>query len=119
MWRAAGVISEKDRTLAGWPGQRRGVMVFALPGESTDTRHAAHNFFTQRCVLRKVTHMTSADIIKRLKAAGFTEVSVRGSHHKFRHENGRVVIVPHPKKDMPIGTARSIFKQAGIDWRSE
>jgi len=54
----------------------------------------------------------SRKIIKRLKSEGFEEVSVRGSHHKFRKDN-RVVIVPHPKKDLPLGTARSIAKQAG------
>jgi len=63
--------------------------------------------------------MKGADIIKRLLAAGFTEVSVKGSHHKLRHWSGCMVIVPHPKKDVPIGTVRSIFRQAGIDWRSE
>jgi predicted RNA binding protein YcfA (HicA-like mRNA interferase family) len=54
----------------------------------------------------------SRKIIKRLREEGFEEVSVRGSHHKFR--KGRIVlIVPHPKKDLPIGTAREIAKQAG------
>ncbi len=27
------------------------------------------------------------------------------------------VVVPHPRKDMPLGTLRSIFRQAGWDWR--
>jgi len=54
--------------------------------------------------------------LKRLKTAGWTEVSVRGSHHKLRNESGKVVIVPHPKKDLPIGTVKAIFKQAGLDW---
>ncbi|MEI6335246.1 MAG: type II toxin-antitoxin system HicA family toxin [Methylococcaceae bacterium] len=26
------------------------------------------------------------------------------------------VVVPHPRKDLPIGTLRSIYKQAGWDW---
>jgi predicted RNA binding protein YcfA (HicA-like mRNA interferase family) len=56
----------------------------------------------------------SRDIIKRLKADGFDLVSVRGSHHKFRHpKSGRIVIVTHPRKDIPAGTARSIYIQAG------
>ncbi|WP_242140848.1 type II toxin-antitoxin system HicA family toxin [Sphingomonas sp. TREG-RG-20F-R18-01] len=51
-------------------------------------------------------------IVKRLIGEGFTFVSAKGSHHKFR--NGAVtVIVPHPKKDLPLGTARSIAKMAG------
>ncbi len=54
----------------------------------------------------------SRKIIRRLLAEGFEEVSSRGSHHKFR--KGTVtLIVPHPKKDLPDGTARAIAKQAG------
>lgn len=56
----------------------------------------------------------SRAIIARLKEDGFEEVSVRGSHHKFVHrELKRVVIVPHPIKDIPPGTIRSIYRQAG------
>ena len=54
----------------------------------------------------------SKKIIKRLKEDGFELISTRGSHHKFR--NGAVtIIVPHPKKDLPVGTARAIAKDAG------
>jgi predicted RNA binding protein YcfA (HicA-like mRNA interferase family) len=54
----------------------------------------------------------SKKIIKRLKAEGFEEAAVKGSHHKFR-KGGLTVVVPHPKKDLPLGTARAIAKQAG------
>jgi predicted RNA binding protein YcfA (HicA-like mRNA interferase family) len=54
----------------------------------------------------------SRKIVKRLLEDGFECVSVRGSHHKYR-KNGRTVIVPHPKRDLPVGTARSIAKMAG------
>jgi predicted RNA binding protein YcfA (HicA-like mRNA interferase family) len=54
----------------------------------------------------------SRKIVKRLREEGFEEVSTRGSHHKFR-KGQTVLIVPHPKKDLPIGTAREIAKQAG------
>jgi predicted RNA binding protein YcfA (HicA-like mRNA interferase family) len=54
----------------------------------------------------------SRKIVKRLIAEGFEPVSVKGSHHKFRRD-GRTVIVPHPKRDLPLGTARAIAKQAG------
>lgn len=56
----------------------------------------------------------SRDIIARLKQDGFEEVSVRGSHHKYVHRaTRRMVIVTHPRKDIPPGTVRSIYKQAG------
>lgn len=49
----------------------------------------------------------SRKIIAKLKRDGFELVKVKGSHHKFK-KDGKVVIVPHPKKNLPIGTARSI-----------
>ena len=54
----------------------------------------------------------SRDIVKRLKAEGFELVSIRGSHHKFR-KGPIAVVVPHPKKDLPLGTARSIARHVG------
>ena len=54
----------------------------------------------------------SKAIIKRLKTEGFEIVSISGSHHKLR-KGAKTIIVPHPKKDLPTGTARAIAKQAG------
>ena len=54
----------------------------------------------------------SRKIVQRLVADGFVLVSIKGSHHKFR-KGATVVIVPHPKKDLPTGTARSIARMAG------
>jgi len=54
----------------------------------------------------------SRDIVKRLKAEGFERVSVKGSHHKFKKDT-ITVVVPHPKKDLPVGTAQSIAKRVG------
>ena len=61
--------------------------------------------------------MASQEIISKLKADGWSLVHTKGSHHQFKHPNrkGRVT-VPHPKKDLPIGTVRSIAKQANWDW---
>ena len=58
----------------------------------------------------------SRKIVRRLRKDGFQLVSVRGSHHKFRKAK-TTVIVPHPKKDLPIGTARAIARQVG--WLKE
>lgn len=51
----------------------------------------------------------SRKIVKRLLAEGFELVTVSGSHHKFRR-GAVVLVVPHPKRDLPIGTARAIAK---------
>ncbi len=59
--------------------------------------------------------MNSMAIIKKLKADGWFSVHVVGSHHQFKHpvKPGKVT-VPHPKKDLPLPTVRSILKQAGL-----
>ncbi|QND55939.1 type II toxin-antitoxin system HicA family toxin [Mesorhizobium sp. AR02] len=62
--------------------------------------------------------MNSADIIRLLQADGWFEVARKGSHAQFKHRDkqGRVT-VPHPKRDIPIGTLRSIEKQSGLKLR--
>ncbi|WP_342723465.1 type II toxin-antitoxin system HicA family toxin [Bradyrhizobium sp. B097] len=58
---------------------------------------------------------TSWDFIKALKDDGWFQVDQDGSHVQFKHatKKGRVT-VPHPKKDIPIGTLKSIEKQSGL-----
>lgn len=51
-------------------------------------------------------------IVKRLRNEGYELVGSKGSHHKFR-KGAATIIVPHPKKDLPLGTARSIARAAG------
>ncbi len=64
--------------------------------------------------MAKMVLTNSKDIIRLLEKDGFVLVSKRGSHHKYRHSStGRIVILPHPHRDIPIGTARSIYRQAG------
>lgn len=55
----------------------------------------------------------SRKLLKVLQDAGFEEVSKKGSHLKLR-KGDRTVILPHPKKDLPLGTVRSIYQQAGL-----
>lgn len=55
--------------------------------------------------------MNSAELLKRLEEAGFVVVSIRGSHHKLRHPDGRTTIVPHPKKDLSIGLIQKILRK--------
>ena len=61
--------------------------------------------------------MTSADVIRRLRKDGWLLVRTKGSHHQFKHpaKPGRVTL-PHPVKDIPIGTLKSVFEQAGWGW---
>ena len=60
--------------------------------------------------------MKSLDLIKMIAADGWYEVRVKGSHHHFKHPTKEgLVTVPHPKKDLPIGTVNNILKQAGLN----
>ncbi len=62
--------------------------------------------------------MDSRAIIKRLESDGWVLARVAGSHHHFRHpERPGTVTVPHPKRDLPIGTLRNIARQAGLTLR--
>jgi predicted RNA binding protein YcfA (HicA-like mRNA interferase family) len=62
--------------------------------------------------------MSSREVIQRLRDDGWYEVTQKGSHKQFKHSTkpGRVT-VPHPVRDIPIGTLRSIEKQANIKLR--
>ena len=59
--------------------------------------------------------MRSRDVIRLLEADGWKEVARKGSHAQFKHpiKRGRVT-VPDPKRDVPVGTLRSIEKQSCI-----
>ncbi len=56
---------------------------------------------------------SSQKIINALLKNGFTFISQRGSHQKFRKED-KTVIVPASRKEIPIGTFRSIVRQSGL-----
>jgi len=61
------------------------------------------------------THMNSADIIKQLLHSGWELRGVKGSHHIYTHPTrGGHISVPHPKKDLGVGLANKLLKQAGL-----
>jgi predicted RNA binding protein YcfA (HicA-like mRNA interferase family) len=59
--------------------------------------------------------MKSRELIALIEADGWYFVRASGSHHQFKHPSkpGKVTI-PHPKRDLPIKTVKSILKQAGL-----
>ena len=61
--------------------------------------------------------MSSREIIRRLVADGWSLRNICGSHYQFVHleEPGRVT-AKHPSKDIPVGTLRSIYRQARWSW---
>ena len=59
--------------------------------------------------------MQSRLLIKELEEAGWILDRITGSHHIFKHPyNPYTIPVPHPKKDLPIGTVKSIRRRAGL-----
>jgi predicted RNA binding protein YcfA (HicA-like mRNA interferase family) len=62
--------------------------------------------------------MDSKTVIKAIEADGWYEVGQKGSHKQFKHPSkpGKAT-VPHPERDIPIGTLKSIARQTGVKLR--
>lgn len=55
------------------------------------------------------------DVIRVLRQHGFVKVGQKGSHQKWRHPDGRQVIVAdHGSKPIPGGTLKSIIEGAKL-----
>jgi predicted RNA binding protein YcfA (HicA-like mRNA interferase family) len=64
--------------------------------------------------MAKNIERNSRKIMARLKKEGWAVASIEGSHHKLKHKNFKYpIILVHPKKDLPLGTARQIHRAAG------
>lgn len=58
----------------------------------------------------------SRKLIRLLEQDGWTLDRIRGDHHVFKYEGkAELITVPHPKKDLPTGLVRRIYKIAGWD----
>lgn len=65
--------------------------------------------------LNKEAPLTSSALIKLLEENGWVWERTKGSHHQYKKEGFSFVItVPHPTKDIKIGTLKKIMKQAGL-----
>jgi len=61
--------------------------------------------------------MKVRDVLRRLAADRWAQVSQKGSHRQFRHptKSGRVTVPGKPSDDLKEGTYRSILRQAGLE----
>jgi predicted RNA binding protein YcfA (HicA-like mRNA interferase family) len=67
-------------------------------------------------VSRRYPVRNAKEVIKVLRKNDFQLVSQAGSHQKWRHPNGRQVIVAvHSNKPIPIGTLKSIIDGSGLE----
>ena len=57
--------------------------------------------------------MTKTEIERKLKSAGW-EI-IHGKRHDLAiNKNGKKIAIPRHKRDIPIGTANQILKDAGL-----
>ncbi|MEM1093222.1 MAG: type II toxin-antitoxin system HicA family toxin [Bacteroidota bacterium] len=61
--------------------------------------------------------MKVREVIKVLTREGWYLARTRGSHRQFKHPTkpGTVTVAGKPSLDIPTGTLKSIFKQAGLN----
>ncbi|GGD14985.1 addiction module toxin, HicA family protein [Aureimonas glaciei] len=61
--------------------------------------------------------LSSRELIRMLEAEGWTYRKSTGDHrHYVPPDKPGKVTVTHPVDTIPIGTLRSIYRQAGWDW---
>ena len=60
--------------------------------------------------------MKVRDLIKMIEKDGWLYMYTTGSHRHFKHPEkpGKVTIPGHPSDEIPLGTLKSILKQAGL-----
>jgi predicted RNA binding protein YcfA (HicA-like mRNA interferase family) len=56
--------------------------------------------------------ISGKNLLKLLELIGFKVVRINGSHHRLKHEDGRVTTVPvHKNEDLPTGLLRKIIRE--------
>jgi predicted RNA binding protein YcfA (HicA-like mRNA interferase family) len=64
----------------------------------------------------RLPRLTSKQVIKRVKENGFVLDHITGSHYIFYHPSSRKrAVVPYHTKDLPLGTLKTILREAGIE----
>ena len=83
-------------------------------GQGCVTSGLYTSLYTSAILAHRVS-VNSREVIRAIERAGWVHAGTRGSHRQFAHPKrpGRVT-VPHPQRDIPVGTPRSIERQAGV-----
>ena len=56
--------------------------------------------------------VTPKELIRALKAIGFEEIRITGSHHRFSHPDGRKTTVPiHGNEPIGVGLLNKIIRK--------
>ena len=65
--------------------------------------------------MTRLPRLTGREVIAALKKAGFEVVRVKGSHHRLRHADGRVTVVPiHAGETIGPGLMASILRDVEL-----
>jgi predicted RNA binding protein YcfA (HicA-like mRNA interferase family) len=66
--------------------------------------------------MSRLPRLNGKTLLSALKQAGFEETYVRRSHHYLKkHDSTRLVVVPvHGNSVIPLGTLKSILRQAEL-----
>jgi len=60
----------------------------------------------------KLYVINARDLIRFIESIGFVLSRVKGSHHRFRHIDGRVTTIPvHGNTPLPKGLLRKIIRE--------
>lgn len=58
----------------------------------------------------------SRKLMRMLEEDGWVLDRINGDHHTFKHlQRDKIITITHPRRDLPIGLVRRIYKLAG--WR--
>ncbi len=62
--------------------------------------------------MAKLSSISGKEMCRILEKIGFQKVHQKGSHVRYRHQDGRRTVVPiHGNEDLSIGLLREILKQ--------
>lgn len=62
--------------------------------------------------MAKLPVVSGKNLVKFLENLGFEVIRINGSHHRLKHEDGRVTTVPvHKNIDLPKGLLRKIIRE--------
>lgn len=59
--------------------------------------------------------LTAKQVVKGFERNGFVFARQKGSHATYRHQDGRIAVVPMHSGDLKRGTLRSVLRQAGLE----
>lgn len=65
--------------------------------------------------MSNIKSYTGKELIRILKIYGFEEIRSKGSHHFFKHPDGRTTVIPvHSNEDIGIGLLMKILKDTEL-----